>query len=139
MRISARTFVVSTTRRVEVVDLTDRVAAMVTESRATEGVVHVALLHTTAALFVGRAEILLAASSGGVETGSPDGWMRGEAGGADSGPPPGPPPHEHGLSVQVGDGRLMLGEWQRLLLAERDGPRPRRLRVQVWGVVDAPS
>jgi len=29
---------------------------------------------------------------------------------------------------------VVLGQWQRILMAELDGPRPRTLRVQVMGV-----
>ncbi len=40
---------------------------------------------------------------------------------------------EHSLTLQVSEGALVLGEWQRVLLAELDGPRARQLRLQVWG------
>lgn len=37
------------------------------------------------------------------------------------------------LTVPVTDGRLDLGRWQSVLLAERDGPRRRTLAVKVIG------
>jgi thiamine phosphate synthase YjbQ (UPF0047 family) len=40
----------------------------------------------------------------------------------------------HGLTLQVSGGEVVLGQWQRILMAELDGPRARTLRVQVWGV-----
>jgi thiamine phosphate synthase YjbQ (UPF0047 family) len=29
---------------------------------------------------------------------------------------------------------VVLGQWQRILMGELDGPRSRTLRVQVWGI-----
>jgi len=40
----------------------------------------------------------------------------------------------HGLTLQVTGGEIVLGQWQRILMAELDGPRPRTLRVQLMGV-----
>jgi len=34
----------------------------------------------------------------------------------------------------VSRGDIVLGQWQRVLLAELDGPRARSLRLQVMGV-----
>jgi len=36
--------------------------------------------------------------------------------------------------MQVSGGELVLGQWQRVLVAELDGPRTRSLRLQVMGV-----
>ena len=40
----------------------------------------------------------------------------------------------HSLTLQVSGGELVLGQWQRVLAAELDGPRSRTLRVQMMGV-----
>jgi thiamine phosphate synthase YjbQ (UPF0047 family) len=40
----------------------------------------------------------------------------------------------HTLTVQVSGGELVLGRWQRLLLAELDGPRTRTLRLTAMGI-----
>jgi secondary thiamine-phosphate synthase enzyme len=40
----------------------------------------------------------------------------------------------HSLAVQVSAGDLVLGQWQRILAAELDGPRERTLRVQIIGI-----
>lgn len=37
------------------------------------------------------------------------------------------------VSIPVEDGRLMLGTWQSVFLAEFDGPRERKVRIQVLG------
>jgi secondary thiamine-phosphate synthase enzyme len=40
----------------------------------------------------------------------------------------------HSLTLQISGGEVVLGQWQRILLGELDGPRARSLRVQVIGV-----
>ena len=40
----------------------------------------------------------------------------------------------HSLTLQVSGGEVVLGQWQRLLMAELDGPRTRTVRVQVIGI-----
>lgn len=37
------------------------------------------------------------------------------------------------LAIQVEEGRLVLGQFQRIVFAELDGPRPRSLRMQFMG------
>lgn len=40
----------------------------------------------------------------------------------------------HSVTVPVRDGRLHLGTWQSVFLIELDGPRSRRLDVQILGM-----
>jgi secondary thiamine-phosphate synthase enzyme len=40
----------------------------------------------------------------------------------------------HHLTLQISGGELVLGQWQRILMAELDGPRARSLRIQVMGI-----
>jgi len=40
----------------------------------------------------------------------------------------------HNLTLQVSGGEVVLGQWQRILMAELDGPRARSLRVQGVGI-----
>ena len=40
----------------------------------------------------------------------------------------------HSLTLQVSGGEVVLGQWQRILMAELDGPRARTLRIQIWGI-----
>jgi secondary thiamine-phosphate synthase enzyme len=40
----------------------------------------------------------------------------------------------HSVTLQIAGGEIVLGQWQRVLMAELDGPRARSLRVQVLGV-----
>jgi secondary thiamine-phosphate synthase enzyme len=39
----------------------------------------------------------------------------------------------HSLTLQISGGEIVLGQWQRVLVAELDGPRSRTLRVQMMG------
>lgn len=39
-----------------------------------------------------------------------------------------------GVALPVVDGLVVLGRWQRVLLVELDGPRPRQVTIQVTGV-----
>jgi secondary thiamine-phosphate synthase enzyme len=40
----------------------------------------------------------------------------------------------HSMTLQISGGEIVLGQWQRVLMAELDGPRARSLRVQVVGL-----
>ena len=40
----------------------------------------------------------------------------------------------HSLTLQISGGEVVLGQWQRILMAELDGPRARTLRAQVVGI-----
>jgi secondary thiamine-phosphate synthase enzyme len=40
----------------------------------------------------------------------------------------------HSLTLQVSGGEVVLGQWQRVLMAELDGPRARSLRIQIFGI-----
>ena len=39
----------------------------------------------------------------------------------------------HSVSVQISGGELVLGQWQRIVMAELDGPQTRTFRLQVKG------
>ena len=39
----------------------------------------------------------------------------------------------HSVTLQVSGGELVLGQWQRVLMAELDGPRARSLRLKILG------
>jgi secondary thiamine-phosphate synthase enzyme len=40
----------------------------------------------------------------------------------------------HSLTLQISGGEVVLGQWQRILMAELDGPRARTLRIQLFGI-----
>jgi secondary thiamine-phosphate synthase enzyme len=40
------------------------------------------------------------------------------------------------VTMQISGGELVVGQWQRVLCAELDGPRTRTVRAQVQGLID---
>jgi secondary thiamine-phosphate synthase enzyme len=124
------------------VDLTDRVMAHVRTVPVREGVASVWSLHTTCALFINEAQVALEADIRQFleEFAGRDRYYRHNdpqhsdcsRANADS--------HlramllSHSLTLQISGGELVLGQWQRVLLAELDGPRTRSLRLQVMGI-----
>jgi secondary thiamine-phosphate synthase enzyme len=140
--IHAETVVVDTTGRVELVDLTDRLNAVVAASGVRDGLASVWSLHTTCAVFINENQSALHADilSFLEQTVSRDGkWRHNDPefsdcdrNNADA--------HlramllGHSLTLQITGNELVLGQWQRVLAAELDGPRSRSLRVQIQGV-----
>lgn len=141
-RVFGETIVVDTTARIEVIDLTDRVMAFVRRLRVTEGLVHLFSMHTTCTVVLNEFQPALLADFKTFleEIVSADAnWRHND------------PQHSdcdrrnadshlramllgHNLSLQVNGGEVVLGQWQRILLAELDGPRQRTVRLQVQGV-----
>ena len=122
-----------TSRRTELLEVTGRVQEVVDRSGVSGGVVVVQSLHTTAALTINEnadpdvRHDLLAKLEELVPHREP--YYRHGEGNSDShlktsffGP---------SLTVVVDGGRLVLGRWQGVYLCEFDGPRERRLAVQV--------
>jgi secondary thiamine-phosphate synthase enzyme len=129
------TLSVRTSKATEVVDVTAMVEGVVRSSGVTEGLVVVHSPHTTTAMVVneregGLTQDLLDWSSRVAPRGA--GYRHdGMDGNAHS--------HLRGMmlgssvTVPVSGGRLALGTWQSVLFVELDGPRSRRLDVQVVG------
>ncbi|MEZ5316336.1 MAG: secondary thiamine-phosphate synthase enzyme YjbQ [Vicinamibacterales bacterium] len=140
--VHGETFVIDTGQRIQIVDLTERVMALVPALGITEGLLHLFSTHTTCTLFVNEFQQALVRDMQTflehVVDDEAD-WMHND------------PAHSdcdranadshlralllgHSLSLQVSGGQVVLGQWQRVLMAELDGPRQRTLRVQVMGV-----
>ncbi len=126
-------FTVRTRRRRELVDITERVHEAVRASGTQEGLCCVYVPHATAAVVVNEnadpqvGEDLLDA----LGKLFPDGVWRhdrvdGNASAHLKASVVGP-----GQVIPVVGGRLMLGRWQAVMLAEFDGPRERRVIVVV--------
>jgi secondary thiamine-phosphate synthase enzyme len=140
--IQSETLVVETDERIDLVDLTPRVTEYVRACGVKEGVVHIWSMHTTCAVFINEFQRALLDDIKVVLeklVGRDDEWTHND------------PAHSdcdrmnadahlramllgHSLSLQVSGGELVLGQWQRILIGELDGPRARSLRVQVWGI-----
>jgi secondary thiamine-phosphate synthase enzyme len=142
LRVHARVLMVDTRQRMEVTDLTPRVVDLVRGSGIREGTVNIWPMHTTCAVMINEFQRALLADMTRIleELVARDGdWLHND------------PAHSdcdrsnadshlramllgHSVTLQVSGGEPVLGQWQRVLLAELDGPRMRTLRVQVSGV-----
>jgi secondary thiamine-phosphate synthase enzyme len=126
---------VRTTGRVQVVDVTARVQEVVGSSGVPEGAVLVHSPHTTTAVVVNEAEghlvadlldwaARMAPEGAGYRHDGTDGNAHAHLRAMMLGP---------SVTLPVTGGRLVLGTWQSVLFVELDGPRERRLCVQVLG------
>jgi secondary thiamine-phosphate synthase enzyme len=126
------TIEVRTQRRETLVDITNEVSASIEESGVREGLCHLWSFHTTAALTVNEsADPAVAMDMTGWLSGAVprDAGYRHLEGNSDA--------HvktslfSPGLSLIVSAGRPVLGRWQGVFLCEFDGPRTRRIAVQM--------
>lgn len=140
-KVHGETFVVPTTSRIQIIDLTEQVMSIVRQIGIAEGTVHLFSMHTTCTVFINEFQKALVADIQAFleQTVDRDGpWQHNDPalsdcdrGNADA--------HlralllGHQLTLQVSGGEVVLGQWQRILLAELDGPRPRTMRLQVMG------
>jgi len=142
LSIHGRTLVIQTDQRVELVDLTRLVMEFVKTCNMHEGLVSLWSMHTTCTLFINEFQTALLADikrfleqivvrdanylhndpdHSDCDRMNADSHLRAMLLG-------------HHLTLQVSGGEVVLGQWQRILMAELDGPRARSLRVQVLGV-----
>jgi secondary thiamine-phosphate synthase enzyme len=141
-QVHAEVITIETADRVELVDLTERIGTIVRASKVAEGLVNVWSAHTTCAVFINEVQTALHADIKQFleQTVSRDApWVHND------------PRHSdcdrnnadahlraiilgHSMTLQITGGELVLGQWQRVLAAELDGPRTRTVRVQVQGL-----
>ena len=142
LTIHGETFTIETNQRIELVDLTNRVMEFVRRFNIREGLVSLWSMHTTCSLFINEFQTaLLTDIKRFLEqmVARDAEWMHNN------------PEHSdcdrmnadshlralllgHNLTLQVSGGEVVLGQWQRILMAELDGPRARSLRIQIFGV-----
>jgi secondary thiamine-phosphate synthase enzyme len=142
LTIHGETIVISTDQRIELVDLTNRIMEFARKFNIKEGLVSLWSMHTTCALFINEFQTALLSDikrflEQMVQRDAE--WMHND------------PEHSdcdrfnadshiramllgHNLTLQVSGGEVVLGQWQRILMAELDGPRARSLRIQLMGV-----
>ena len=125
---------IRTTAKVSTVDITARVRAAVTRSKVKDGICVVAVLHTTAGVFVNEnadpaVQHDLLSQLGKLvpreeefqhAEGNADAHIKAVLTGND-------------VSLSVRDGELALGTWQGIYIADYDGPRERHALVTVLG------
>jgi secondary thiamine-phosphate synthase enzyme len=140
-RLHAHTLTISTRERLELLNITEPVAARVRESGIRQGIALVNSLHTTLALFINEYQPALledirafieelVARERYYKHNDPnfsdcdrlnaDAHLRATLLG-------------HNLALPVRDGELALGTFQAVILAELDGPRERALQLQILG------
>lgn len=123
---------IRTTARCEMIDITDRVAAAVREAGIRQGLCHLFVPHTTAAVTINEnadpdvPRDILAALERSVPFDRP--YRHGEGNAA---------AHVKASlfgasqTLLIAEGRLLLGQWQSLFFCEFDGPRTRQLLVRL--------
>jgi secondary thiamine-phosphate synthase enzyme len=142
LTVHSETFTVQTDQRVEVIDLTARVMDYVRRFEVKEGLVSLWSMHTTCTLFINEFQTALLAdikrfleqtvaqdadyrhndpAQSDCNRQNADSHLRAMLLG-------------HSLTLQISGGEVVLGQWQRILMAELDGPRARAMRVQIFGI-----
>ncbi len=136
------TLTIQSHERIELTDITDSVLAVVRSAAVREGIVSLWSMHTTFSIFMNESQKALHADIKRLLETMVDrdaDWMHND------------PDHSdcdrlnadahlramllgHSLTLQISAGDLVLGQWQRVLVAELDGPRSRTLRLQVMGI-----
>jgi secondary thiamine-phosphate synthase enzyme len=137
---------ICTDRPTVFVDLTDQVEEAVAASGVDAGLVNIQTLHTTTAIVVNEHEpLLLSDFVALIERTAPlpFSYHHDDARLRTVNVTPGERPNGHAhcralllcpsVSLNVARGRLQLGRWQRIFLAELDGPRTREVSVLVMG------
>jgi secondary thiamine-phosphate synthase enzyme len=142
LTIHGETLIVETDERIEIVDLTERIMELARRVGVREGVFSLWSMHTTCAVFINENQKALAKDIKAFleHTVARDAeWLHND------------PDHSdcdrmnadshlralllgHSMTLQISGGEVVLGQWQRILMAELDGPRARSLRVQVMGI-----
>jgi secondary thiamine-phosphate synthase enzyme len=138
MKVHSETVVLETRSRVELQDVTQTVEKVVSKSGVSKGFVNIFSMHTTLGLFLNENEsnlkrdVLeflekLAPVGRGYYHDSVD-------------PTANTFSHLRSIllspvvTLPIEDGRLVRGTWQSVIAAEFDGPRTRKLYIQVVGV-----
>ena len=126
------TFEVQTTRRAQMVNITERVAEAVERSGVHDGTCHVFIPHTTAGVTINEGadpDVAADVESHLAELVPKEAAFDHEEGNSDA----------HIKTILVGPsctapvhhGKLALGTWQAVFLCEWDGPRTRQVEVAV--------
>ena len=137
---------IATDRPTVFIDLTLTLEELVAESGVHSGILNVQTLHTTTAVVVNEHEpLLLADFVSLLEQAAPRPalYRHDDAGQRTVNVVPGERANGHAhcralllcpsATLNIVDGRLQLGRWQRVFLAELDGPRAREVSVMVLG------
>jgi len=123
---------ISTTRRIELIDITERIQQVVTKSKVKQGICFLFVPHTTAGITINenadpsvKCDILntlnklIPEGAGYLHTeGNADSHIKSSILG-------------NCLHIFIEDGQLTLGTWQGIFFAEGDGPRSREVWIEI--------
>ena len=123
---------VRTNNRIELIDITDKIQAIVAKSKVKEGICFLFCPHTTAGLTINenadpsvRRDIIntlnkLVPEGAGYthSEGNADSHIKSSIFGSS-------------LTIFIEDGQLAFGTWQGIYFCESDGPRSREVRVKI--------
>jgi secondary thiamine-phosphate synthase enzyme len=133
MFVESSTFSIKSTRREQFISITGDINDLISRSRSELGIVKIFVPHTTAAITINQnanpdvARDIQTILSNGIK----DNQLLNSEGNSDA--------HFKsslfGVSIEIPieKGKLSLGEWQGVFFCEFDGPRTRKIHVQVWG------
>jgi secondary thiamine-phosphate synthase enzyme len=140
------TIAIATERPTQFVDLTDRLTAFVGDSGIRLGLINIQTLHTTTAIVVNEHEpLLLADFATLLEDVAPGhtGYRHDDVSIRTVNLTLGERPNGHAhcralllpssVCLNVVNGRLQLGRWQRVFFVDLDGPRSRQVTVMLLG------
>jgi secondary thiamine-phosphate synthase enzyme len=141
-KVFSKTVEVKTHERSELINLTNDIGEFVEATGVRDGYAQVSSLHTTAGIFINEwQDALLADVRTMIESLVPrDSYYKHndpeysdcDRHNADS--------HlrnvvvGHSLTVPISEGKMVLGRWQSVILAEFDGPNRRKVFMQVFGI-----
>lgn len=143
-----RQFTVKSSARRQILNLTSQIQEIISESGCSNGIAVISALHSTCAISVGEVvqgvdEDLLTFLNSLVpyfdfKHTHPSDHPKDSSMDVGHGPPH---PTSHVLAIMLGpskslgvlDQKLVLGEWQSVMLVELEGPRERTIAVQVLG------
>lgn len=146
MNVINKTLALNTKQEFDFIDITEAVEALLKESGVQNGLINIQTMHTTAPLLLNENEpCLLRDFQNHLASLSPKelpyihndftvrtvNMCEGECKNG----------HSHclalhfpaNLALNIIEGKLQLGQWQRIFLIELDRPRPRKVQLQIMG------
>lgn len=146
MKIVSKTIELQTKEEFDFVDLTEESVKFLQESQIKNGLVNFQTLHTTCPLFLNENEpLLLEDFKNHLDKLSPKNLKYNHNDFTQRTVHVGPDECKNGhshcqalhlpsnLTLNIIDGKLQLGQWQRIFLVELDKPKLRKVQIQVLG------
>jgi secondary thiamine-phosphate synthase enzyme len=141
-KIVSTSLIFKTTERVELKSITREIISFIEQTPIRDGIVHISSQHTTAGLLLNETQGALLSDIASMfeqivpravyykhndpllsdcDRKNADAHLRALLAG-------------YQISIPIAGGKLQLGTWQNVLLAEFDGPNDRSIRIQVMGI-----